>query len=162
MDGDATSEIPVKLNPMDLTPRIGTTAYPPDLRAACDGREKRALGDAFGLSQYGINHTVLRPGAASALRHWHSEEDEFIYVLSGELTLVTDMGETPLTAGECAGFPAGRPDGHMVVNKSAEPAAYLEIGTRSRTDTGTYPDDDLHAVKTDGKYSFFRKDGSPA
>ncbi len=161
MDGTAETDSPVKLNPMDLIPKIGTTAYPPDLRGACDGREKRALGDVFGLSHYGVNHTVLHPGAASALRHWHREDDEFVYVLSGALTLITDRGETLLTAGDCAGFAAGRADGHMIVNRSTQPAAYLEVGTRSSTDTVTFPDDDLHATKVGGTYSFTRKDGNP-
>ena len=161
MEGEARPAPPVKLSSSDVTPKIGTTAYPADLRGACDGREKHAMGDAFGLTQYGVSHTVLHPGAASALRHWHEEEDEFVYVLSGILTLVTDQGETSLSAGECAGFPAGRADAHALVNKSSEPATYLEIGTRSPTDIVNFPHDDLHATKTGGNYSFTRKDGSP-
>lgn len=162
MDGDVTPDAPVKLDPSDLTPKIGTTAYPEDLRGACDGREKCGLGEVFGLSQFGVNQTLLRPGAASAIRHWHRSEDEFIYILSGEPTLVTDAGETKLSAGECAGFPAGRADGHMLVNRSSEPVVYLEVGTRASEDEVFYPDDDLHATKTAGQYSFTRKDGTPA
>ncbi len=160
MDGDGPSSMQLKLNPQDLTPKVGTTAYPPDLRSTTAGREKKALGDFFGLSQFGVNQTVLVPDSASALRHWHAEEDEFVYIISGELTLVTDEGETILSAGECAGFPAGRPNGHVLVNRSSEPASYLEIGTRSQKDEVTFPDDDLHATKTGGVYTFTRKDVS--
>lgn len=161
MEGDSLAASPVKLSPTDVTPKIGTTAYPAALRSACDGREKHAMGDAFGLTQFGVNFTVLRPGAASALRHWHMEEDEFVYVVSGELTLITDRGETVLKTGECAGFPAGRADGHAIVNRSTEAATYLEVGNRSQTDRISYPDHDLHGTKSGGQYSFTRKDGSP-
>jgi len=161
VEGDSLAAPPVKLSPTDVPPKIGTTAYPAELRGACDGREKHALGDAFGLTQFGVNYTVLRPGAASALRHWHLEEDEFVFVLSGQLTLITDRGEIMLNAGECTGFPAGRADGHLIVNQTDEAAAYLEVGNRSQTDTVNFPDDDLHGTKSDGKYSFTRKDGSP-
>ena len=161
MAGDALAALPQKLRPTDVPLKIGTTAYPAELRSACDGREKHALGDAFGLTQYGVNFTVLRPGAASALRHWHMEEDEFVYVLSGELTLITGRGETVLKAGECTAFPAGRADGHVIVNRSNEAATYLEVGHRSQTDTISFPDHDLHGTKSGGKYAFTRKDGSP-
>lgn len=153
--------VPRIVNPADLEPRIGSTVYPVGLREICDGREKRALGDIFGLTQFGVNLTTLPPGAASAQRHWHEKEDEFVYVLSGELTLVSAAGETPVRAGECAGFPAGKADGHMVVNRGSEPATFLEIGTRSSDDITHYPDVDLHAEKTDGTFHFTRKDGTP-
>lgn len=161
MKSDVAADMPVTLNPVDLTPKIGTTAYPPDLRGICAGREKRALGDPFGLTHFGVNQTLLRPGAASALLHWHQEEDEFVFVLSGVLTLITEAGEVELSAGECVGFPAGRAEGHMIVNRTSQPAIYLEIGARSPSDTVTFPKDDLHGTKTDGIYRFTRKDGTP-
>ena len=155
-------DVPNHLTATAVDPRIGTTAYPPEFRALCDGRRKRALGDVFGLSQFGVNHTILDPGAASAQRHWHTREDEFVYVISGTITLIDDDGETALEAGDCAGFPAGRENGHMLVNKSDSPAIYLEVGARHAEDEVAYPDIDLHGRKTDGTYRFTRKDGSPA
>ena len=152
---------PTKLSAFSVEPAVGTTAYPPEYRDVCEGRIKRRLGDHFGLSQFGVNMTVLEPGAGSAQRHWHSHEDEFVYVLNGTLTLIDDSGETLLEAGDCAGFPAGRANGHMIVNRSDAQASYLEIGSRHPDDTGNYPDVDMHARKIDGKYRFFRKDGTP-
>src|SRR6201999_55244 len=104
--------------------------YPGPYRASTEGREKTALGNVAGLTQFGVNLTLLKPGAASALRHWHEQEDEFIYVLEGELTLIEDCGETLLKPGDCAGFKAGTSNGHMLINRSARDAVYLEIGTR--------------------------------
>jgi uncharacterized cupin superfamily protein len=124
-------------------------------------REKRALGDALGLTKIGVNHTTLMPGRQSALRHWHSAEDELIYVLSGEVVLVTDAGEQLLGPGMCAGFPAGSPDGHCLHNRSGAPAVYLEISNRAPDDRAVYPDDDLTYRKgEDGRPVFARKDGS--
>lgn len=159
--GQSRDGFPV-VDPADLQPRVGTTAYPPEFRAPFDGRAKKALGDPLGLNQFGVNLTTLEPGAASALRHWHVKEDEFVYVLSGEITLITDAGETLLTAGQAAGFPAGVEDGHQLVNRSEAPASYLEVGSRYQEDEAFYPDVDLHVVKRQGKYHFTRKDGSPA
>lgn len=150
---------PLKLTAADVTPRVGSN-YPPDLAKVVAGRAKRVLGDKFGLDQFGVNHVTLAPGAQSAHRHWHEVEDEFVYVLSGEITLRTDEGETLLTPGMCAGFKAGVPNGHCLVNLGTAPAAYLEIGTRSMTETAHYPDADLKAGKVDGKYWFTRKDAS--
>ena len=149
---------PASLKALDIEPRRGSN-YPPDLARKVAGRDKRALGDPFGLDQFGVNHTTLAPGSASAIRHYHRREDEFIYVLEGEITLHNDDGEHLLTAGMCAGFKAGERNAHRLVNKSSRPATYLEIGTRSAEEDVTYPDDDLKAVKTGGKYSFTRKDG---
>ena len=149
------------LSPADVEMRQGTTAYPPEYRAAFEGRSKRALGNALGLTQFGVNHTTLAPGAASALRHWHVAEDEFVYVLEGELTLVMEGGEHVLRSGEAAGFPAGLADGHQLVNRSDAPATYLEIGSRFDEDEAHYPDVDLHVVKRGGIYHFTRKDGTP-
>ncbi|RME95071.1 MAG: cupin domain-containing protein, partial [Alphaproteobacteria bacterium] len=138
-----------------------SSSYPGAFAKGFEGRIKRALGDAFGLEQFGVNLVTLEPGAMSALRHWHEREDEFIYVLEGELVLVTDAGEQQLGPGMAAGFRAGTPDGHHLVNRSAAPAHYLEVGTRALSDTVDYPDVDLKAVKEDGSWRFTRKDGSP-
>ena len=145
---------------MELPARTGTI-YPPEYAGPLKGREKRGLGDVFGLSQFGVNLTVLQPGASSAERHWHLVEDEFIYVLDGVITLVDDAGEHRLTVGMCAGFKAGVANGHKLVNKTAVVAAYLEIGTRSAEETSTYPDADMIGIKTGGKFAFTRKDGTP-
>lgn len=119
------------------------SAYPAEFRHVVHGRERRALGDAGGLTQFGVNLTVLRPGAASALRHWHEQEDEVVYVLEGELVLVEDEGETLLRAGEAAAFKAGIANGHHLVNRSERDALLLEIGSRSPREAVVYPDVDL-------------------
>jgi len=106
-------------------------------------RVKRRLGDACGLTRFGVNLVTLGPGAQSALRHWHTLEDEFVYMLSGEVTLVTDVGEQVLAAGMCAGYPAGARDAHHLINRGSAPATYLEIGNRIDGDNAFYPDDDL-------------------
>ena len=137
-----------------------STVYPPEFAPVVSGRAKRALGDQFGLTQYGVNLTVLAPGASSALRHWHEVEDEFIYVLEGELVLVNDSGIHALSTGMCAGFKAGVANGHKIENRSGSPASYLEVGTRSPEETANYPDVDLVGIKTGGKFAFTRKDGT--
>lgn len=152
---------PAVINALNVPPRIGSV-YPPKFAHVVEGRAKRALGDLFDLSQFGVNLTQLAPGSSSALRHWHANEDEFIYVLDGELTLINDQGEHRLTAGMCAGFKAGVANGHRLVNRSGLPASYLEIGTRSPEETANYPDVDLMGIKTQGKFTFTRKDGTPA
>ena len=121
-------------------------------------RVKRRLGDACGLTRFGVNLVTLGPGGQSALRHWHTLEDEFVYVLEGTVVLVTDAGEQELRAGDCAGYPAGTGDGHHMINRSGAPARYLEIGNRDEADAGHYPDDDL-AFAADGRY--VHKDGRP-
>jgi uncharacterized cupin superfamily protein len=126
------------------------------------GREKRALGDLFGLTNYGVNLTRLAPGGMSALRHAHARQDEFIYILEGQPTLVTDAGETLLGPGMCAGFKAGTGDGHHLINRTRSDVTYLEIGDRSAGDSAVYPDDDIQfSVSADGKRRFTRKDGTP-
>jgi uncharacterized cupin superfamily protein len=153
---------PHPLAAADVPPRPLTTIYPAPFIARVAGRRKQALGDAFGLTKYGVNRTTLPPGAASALRHWHTQQDEFIYILSGRPTLVTSDGETQLEPGMCMGFKAGEPDGHQLVNKTAAEVVYLEVGDRARGDTVTYPDDDLRAVYgDDGKWRVLHKDGTP-
>src|ERR1700741_3739276 len=117
--------------------------YPSPHRSVTDGREKAALGNVAGLTQFGVNLTRLKPGAASALRHWHEQEDEFVYIVEGELVLIEDGGETLLKPGDCAGFKAGVANGHHLVNKSQRDALYLEIGTRAAAERAHYPDVDL-------------------
>lgn len=124
------------------------------------GRVKRPLGDLFGLASFGVNHVTLPPGAISALHHRHSVQEEFVLVLSGEVTLIHDAGETLLTPGMCAGFPAGG-TAHHLVNRSAAKATYLEVGDRRPGDSVDYPQDDLQAVRTDSGWQFTRKDGTP-
>lgn len=152
--------MPVIDDPMSLPGRRGTI-YPKPLDAGFEGRIKRVLTDALGLSQFGVNLTTLEPGAMSSLRHWHVKEDECVYILSGEATLVTDEGEKILKPGMAAGFPAGERNGHHLVNKGTEAVIYLEIGTRSPDEDATYPDADLRAEKRAGKFRFFRKNGEP-
>jgi uncharacterized cupin superfamily protein len=135
--------------------------YPAQFKPGVAGRSKKKLGDALGLKNFGVNVTTIRPGAASALRHWHSHEDEFIYMLSGELVLVTDAGEQLLTAGMAAGFPAGKADGHCLVNRSSRDAVYLEVGDRKDDDEARYPDVDLDRRNTPAGRTFCRKDGTP-
>jgi uncharacterized cupin superfamily protein len=143
-------------------PSKGPSGYPEDLRRKVEGREKQVLGDVFGLANFGVNLTTLAPGAASALRHAHKTQDEFVYVLEGEPTLLTDAGDTPLRPGMCAGFRAGTGDAHCLVNRTDRRVVYLEVGDRSPGDDVVYPDDDLHAAMgSDGKWRYSRKDGSP-
>lgn len=133
------SEVPVQ---------TGTQVYPPGLRERLDGRHKARLGDAVGLSDFGVNITRLDPGAWSALRHWHEREDEFVYVLEGEVTLIDDAGEHRMRAGEFAGFPAGVANGHHLVNRSDASAAYFEVGSRRPgVDVVHYPDQGGATVK---------------
>lgn len=150
---------PPVLDPAAVGAKLGATDYPEPFRAAVAGRLRKRLGNPLGITNFGVNLTRLEPGAASALRHWHTRQDEFVYVLDGELTLVTDAGETILRSGMCAGFPAGRPDGHQLVNRSDEPATYLEVGDRSAGDEAHYPDEDL---RYDGATDLFTHgDGTP-
>lgn len=138
------------------------TIYPEPFKHVVRGREKRALGDLAGLTQFGVNLTVLKPGAASSLRHWHEVEDEFVYIVDGELVLVEDGSETLLKAGDAAGFKGGVPNGHHLVNRSDRDATYLEIGTRAPADHAHYPDDDLDLVRDEhGKYILTHKSGEP-
>jgi uncharacterized cupin superfamily protein len=125
------------------------------------GREKRLLGDLFGISNFGVNLTRLMPGAVSALRHAHSKQDEFIYILHGRPVLLTNAGETQLTSGMCAGFKAGTGNGHQLLNRTSEEVIYLEVGDRSAGDSAVYPDDDIQATLIDGEWRFAHKDGSP-
>jgi len=149
------------LAPADVPPR-SSSGYPEPFRSRVLPREKRALGDALGLTKIGINLTTLPPGKESSMRHFHTREDEFVFVVEGEVVLRTDQGEQVLAAGDCAGFPAGASNGHQLVNRSDRPARYLEISNRDREDRAEYPDVDLACQKTpDGALLFTRKDGTP-
>jgi uncharacterized cupin superfamily protein len=125
------------------------------------GRIKRRLGDQFGLSNFGVNLTTLAPGGSSAMRHAHSRQDEFIYVLSGHPTLHTDAGMERLAPGMCAGFSAGSGNAHRLLNETDTEVTYLELGDRSAGDEAVYPDDDLKAIAVDGTWRFLHKDGTP-
>ncbi len=135
--------------------------YPSPHDRGFQGRIKRRLTDALGLSQFGVNLVTLEPGAMSALRHWHEREDEFVYVVRGPITLVTDAGEQVLGDGMVAGFPAGEPDGHHLVNRGSHPVTYLEVGTRADEDVAHYPGVDLRAVKREGAWRFETRSGAP-
>lgn len=151
---------PPPIRASDLPARTGTI-YPPPYAAAVAGRAKRALGDPFGLTQFGVNLTVLAPGAASAERHWHEREDEFVYILEGEVILIDETGEQRLEPGMCVGFKCGVPNAHKLVNRSDRPVTFLEVGTRSDGDRAHYPEADMAAVKEGGKFRITRKDGTP-
>jgi uncharacterized cupin superfamily protein len=151
---------PPAIDPADIPPRTGS-GYPEPFRSRVLPREKRALGDALGLTKIGVNLTTLPPGVESSMRHYHSHEDELVFVLDGEVWLITDEGEQLLTPGTCAGFPAGSTNGHQLVNRSDQPARYLEISNRDPADTAAYPDVDLRYFRdADGRPCFSRKDGS--
>jgi uncharacterized cupin superfamily protein len=138
--------------------RIGS-GYPAPFDAPCATRTRRRLGDAGGLRDFGVNLMTLPPGAWSSQRHWHSDEDEFVCVLSGELTLVEDNARCVLRAGDCAAFPKGSGNGHHLVNESAAVAVYLEVGSRHPDDLTTCADIDLKSSNADGR--FVHKDGRP-
>jgi uncharacterized cupin superfamily protein len=138
--------------------RLGA-GYPSPFDLPCRGRVRRRLGDAGGLTDFGVNLMTLPPGAWSSQRHWHSLEDEFVYVLEGELRLIEDEGEIVLRAGECAAFPKGSGNGHHLVNASANTAVYLEVGSRQPDDLTTCSDIDMKSANADGR--FVHKDGTP-
>ena len=152
---------PVAINAHEAPLRKKATNYPEPFASRMAGREKRPLGDLFGLVNFGVNLTRLKPGAMSSVRHFHSKQDEFVYILSGTPTLHTDEGRTVLSSGMCAGFKAGEKNGHHLINETGEDVLYLEIGDRTPGDEGSYPDDDLMAELVDGKWKFVHKDGTP-
>ncbi len=135
------------------------TGYPEPLNRVVIGRERKRLGNAVGLDQFGVNLTTLKPVAASAWRHWHEKEDELIYVLQGEIILMEDDGEMVLKPGDAAGFKANTPNGHHLINRAQSDAVYLEIGTRSKTETAHYPDVDLVAIRDEKGMRYTRKNG---
>lgn len=147
------------IDPSQVPSRTSSN-YPDHFKPVVAGREKKRLGDAAGLKNFGVNLTTLQPKSRSSLRHWHTKQDEFIYVLSGELTLITNEGESILKANQAVGFPAGVANGHCLYNHSDEVATYLEIGDRTPNDSGSYPDDDLVAIATEQGWQFTHKDGT--
>jgi uncharacterized cupin superfamily protein len=153
---------PVAVAAAAALPRARPSNYPEPFRQQVAGREKRALGDVFGLANFGVNLTRMAPGAISAPRHSHSRQDEFIYIPEGRPILVTDAGETELEAGMCAGFKAGTGNAHQLVNRSDAELVYLEVGDRCAGDAADYPDDDIAAqVRENGQWRFTHKDGTP-
>jgi uncharacterized cupin superfamily protein len=155
-------ESPVAIVALSAPARTKPSIYPEPFASLMAGREKHPLGDLFGLINFGVNLTRLLPGARSALRHAHSKQDEFIYVVDGHPVLITDHGDTPLSPGMCAGFKAGTGIGHQLVNRSHQTVVYLEIGDRTLGDSVMYPDDDLQAVFDNaGKWVFVHKNGTP-
>jgi uncharacterized cupin superfamily protein len=137
------------------------TNYPEPFRRAVEGRWRKRLGDAVGLTQFGVNLTTLKPGAWSSQRHWHQAEDEFVYVLEGELVLCENDGETLLKAGDVAGWKAGAPNGHCLINRSARDAVYLEIGSRAPRERVEYPDIDMRLERDETGARYLRKSGEP-
>ncbi|HXW41183.1 MAG TPA: cupin domain-containing protein [Xanthobacteraceae bacterium] len=137
------------------------TGYPAPFDRVVQGRERKRLGKAVGLDQFGVNLTTLKPGAASALRHWHEREDELVYVLQGEVALIEDGGEQILRPGDAAGFKANSGNGHHLVNRSSSDAVYLEIGTRAKHERVHYPDVDLAVVRDDKGFRYTHKNGEP-
>ena len=152
---------PIAIVAADAPLRSKPSIYPEPFASRMQGREKRPLGDLFGLANFGVNLTRLAPGAVSALRHAHTRQDEFIYVVQGHPTLHTDAGATALAPGMCAGFRAGSGDAHRLANETTQDVVYLEVGDRSAGDAASYPDDDLVAVAVDGRWQFSHKDGRP-
>ena len=144
-------KIDISKIPLDVA-----TNYPPPFNQAVEGRARKRLGRAAGLTQFGVNICTLKPGAASSQRHWHENEDEFVYVLEGEVVLCEDAGETVLKAGEAAGWQAGVADGHCLVNRSDRDAVVLEVGTRAKIERATYSDIDM-MVERDGKEFHYAK-----
>lgn len=152
---------PVVIVAAEAPPRTKASSYPEPFASRMAGRRKHPLGELFGLANFGVNLTRLAPGAVSALRHAHTKQDEFVYVLEGHPTLHTNEGRTRLSPGMCAGFKAGTGNGHHLVNESEGEVVYLEVGDRTPGDEGSYPDDDLKAMLVGGNWEFVHKDGAP-
>lgn len=161
MSEDSNKSGATAISAAEAAPRALRSVYPEPFFSRMNKRVKRPLGDLFGLKNFGVNLTTLEPGGESALLHRHSKQDEFIYIVEGTPTLVTDSGEVALTPGMCAGFAAGGP-AHHLVNRSDAPVTYLEVGDRSADDEPTYPEDDLKPERRpDGSRVFTHKDGTP-
>ena len=152
---------PVAVIAADVPPRSKPSIYPEPFASMMQGRVKRPLGKLFGLTNISVNLTVLEPGAMSALRHAHTRQDEFAYVIEGRPTVVTDEGRTELSPGMCVGFKAGTGNAHQLRNDSTERAVYLEFSDNSPDDAASYPDDDIEAKLADGEWVFTHKDGTP-
>lgn len=151
---------PTAVRAAEVPFRSKPSVYPEPFASRMKGRSKRQLGEVFGLSNFGVNLTTLAPGATSALRHTHTRQDEFVYVISGTATLHTDSGKMALTPGMCAGFKAGSGIGHCLINETQVDVVFLEVGDRTSGDEASYPDDDIKAMLVDGKWLFAHKDGS--
>jgi uncharacterized cupin superfamily protein len=149
------------LNAIDVPPRTAVSFYPEPFASRMKGRQKRQLGEFFGLKNFGINLTRLAPGAMSSLRHAHTKQDEFVYIVQGNPTLRTNEGGLRLAPGTCVGFPAGTGNAHHLHNETTEDVLYLEIGDRTAGDEVTYPDDDIQLVRREGKGTYVHKDGTP-
>jgi len=146
---------------LDKIPLDSGSRYPASLRAAVEGRERKRLGNAAGLDQFGVNLCRLKPGAASSLRHWQQHEDELVYIVEGEVVLCEDGGETLLKAGDVAAWKAGVADGHCLINRTRQDAVLIEIGSRMAVETVTYPDLDLVMVRDQSGARYLRKNGEP-
>ncbi|HXZ53051.1 MAG TPA: cupin domain-containing protein [Burkholderiales bacterium] len=157
----AENKPPLAINAIDVPPRAAVSFYPEPFATRMIGRQKRPLGDLFGLKNFGVNLTRLAPNAMSALRHAHTKQDEFVYVVQGEPTLRTNEGSLRLAPGMCVGFPAGTGNAHHLHNETTEEVLYLEVGDRTAGDAVDYPDDDIRLVRDEGKLKFLHKDGTP-
>jgi uncharacterized cupin superfamily protein len=145
----------------DVPVRSKPSVYPEPFASRMSGRQKRQLGEVFRLTNFGVNLTHLAPGGSSALRHAHTRQDEFVYILKGHPTLHTNDGRQQLAPGMCAGFKAGTGDAHRLLNDTQDEVIYLEVGDRTPGDEASYPDDDIQATLVDGKWRFVHKDGTP-
>jgi len=150
-----------KIDTSKLETRVGSAMYPERYHSLCAGRHKTPLGNAAGLTQFGVNLTKLEPGAATSLRHWHENEDEFVLVLKGECVLIENEGETPLKSGDCAGFKAGIANGHTIVNRSQADVVLLEVGTRAPAERAHYPGEDLKFERDGKAVRILHLDGTP-
>ena len=156
----STDSFPVAVLASAVAPRAALSIYPEPFASLMKGREKRQLGESFGLKNFGVNLTRLAPNGMSALRHAHAKQDEFVYILQGNATLVTDEGSTTLSPGMCAGFRSGTGNAHHLINQSKDDVVYLEIGDRTPGDSAVWPDVDLQIVEIDGKRRFAHRDGT--
>ncbi len=152
---------PIALDASDVPPRAAASFYPEPFASRMASRQKRQLGEAFGLKNFGINLTRLAPNGISSLRHSHAKQDEFVYVIAGHPTLRTNQGRMQLSPGMCAGFRAGTGDAHNLHNETSEDVLYLEIGDRTPGEQVMYPDDDLQVIQVAGKAQYTHKDGTP-
>ncbi len=152
---------PIAVKAAEVLPRTKPTSYPEPFASRIAGREKRVLGDLFGITNYGVNLTRLSPNAQSSIRHAHTKQEDFVYILEGHPTLYTDEGPCQLSPGMCAGFRAGTGNAHHLINETDTDVVYLEVGDRTPGDEGVYPDDDLKAVQVDGNWQYLHKNDVP-
>jgi uncharacterized cupin superfamily protein len=157
----STDTLSVPITAHELPPRAKTSFYPEPFASRMQGRQKRQLGELYGLKNFGVNLTSLAPNAVSSLRHSHLRQDEFIYIVQGRPTLNTNDGRFDLSPGMCVGFPAGTGNAHNLHNATSEIVLYLEVGDRSPGEEVSYPDDDLRIVQVEGKTNYVHKDGTP-